>query len=263
MKSKKGNPNTVVKISGVELFKDQVTAGDTVNVTIPKGLINESMQLSINCEFTGYYFWTTQDCELTNITVIQEYYLPVNTVHEIKFEADSLERRSATTHIEFLIDKNTNAGAKTFINDYLIFETDELQATNYEGSVNTDELNLTESDNTMRFELTPGGNASFSEIKLWFRTANATSNYEELFFTVQSDILVSANYFEALIYINEVLLGGDLILTLDDAIYEEEITHAGWTIIRLDKDDVDASNTLKLSARDAKFSIQDLRISYT
>ncbi len=263
IKSKKGNPVTVVRLQGIELFKDYVTPGDVVTVNAPKGLINETMKLSLSCKFTGLYFWSTQDCEITNITVKQDYYLPINPEKEYEFNTTSIERESDITSIEFVSEKSSKSGLKIYVNDNLIFNIDKLNATDYKGEANTKDLNLKGHGNKLKFELTPGSNASLGSVKLSFKMKNETyESSKELYFDAPSDVLENASYFEVHAYISEVLLGGSLFLKINNATYEKEIRKAGWITVKIDKEDVKGDNTLTLSARNAKFEIQKLRVSY-
>jgi len=262
VESVKGEPIVQVWSNKKLIAERGIKSGDKVSLIVPKQMINESMLFELSCTFTGLLFWTTQECNLTNIKATQEYYLPVKTTDSFNFNTTSIERNSEVATLKFYSSTNSSAPLRASINGKEVFSANSLNQMYYTGALNTSTINLLDSGNTLDFEISPGGEAMLEGTVITFYAKNATSTIESFNFTVRADESYKASYYKARFYVSEVFLQGSLLFNINGIIYPKSINKAGWNELIIDKQEIKTGVNQVVIRAQGRFMINELLISY-
>jgi hypothetical protein len=225
-------------------------------------MINESINLEVKCDFNGIFFWTTQDCNLTDIRVTQEFYTPEKTSQEFPFETSLIERNASSVELNFNSIKDSISGVKASVNGVPVFDSNSLLTKNYSASIELERVNLTEGVNTLRFEANPGAEASLRSVQLNFTSPITPKENMTLDFPIEDATMNALDSITINYFINNVFLNGELLFKINGVTYVTTVYNAGWNSFTIDKEDLLEDNHLTISALTGRFEIEELRITY-
>ncbi len=260
--SKRGTPIIKVYANNKVLYEDNAIEDELVSVTIPKQELTNNITLNIKCNFKGWMFWTTQDCNITNIKTIQEYYLPRKVSQEMNFSTTRLERNAETIKLEFKNSEETISGVKALINNVEVFNSNSLMAGNYSATIPVSKINLKEDNNILRFQANPGAEAFINNIKIIFKTAYTPIKSKEYTFHITNNELNMMNKAVINYYIKDINLNGHIEFNINGVTYISTVSEAGWNSLTIDKEDLMETNKLTINSIDGRFEIEKLKINY-
>ena len=236
MDSKRGNPTLVVYANKELIFSEKVSEGETVSAVISKQSLNETINFEVKCDFDGLAFWSTQDCNLTDIKINQAFYTPKLETQEFTFITDSIERNAESAEIKFISLDDSISGIKTFINDVEIFGSNSLLSRNYTASMPVIRLNLNNS-NKLVFKANPGAEAWLRGVRLYFYTGRELSVNKTILFSVNNSQLRSLDDAVINFYVSNVYLGGSIKFEVNGMVnYVSSVKNAGWNSIRVNEE---------------------------
>ncbi len=256
--SVKGTPVISVYLEKDLLYKGEIARGDNVSVEIPRQNLKGNMTLRVKCNFNDWKFWTTQFCELSNITFTQKYFSPEKVSQNFSFEASLLEKEADKVTLNFTSSMESG-GVEASINGEKIFDSNSLEATDYSASLS--EVNLSD-ENTLVFEAKPGTEAFLRGISLSFEKALSGNQEKEYEFKINDDIMNKLADVRIDYFVTNVMLGGHIWFNINNAVYTDRIDKAGWHHLIIDKEDLLNDNKLVITSPDAEFLLEELKISY-
>jgi|GEM_PF-2921712 len=263
MQSKRGNPTTEVYVNNKLVFKDEVDVNETVTVNIPRQELNETIDIQVKCDFNGFYFWTTQDCNLSNIKAVQDFFVPDKPSQEFRFDTSLFEQEAESIDLKFISINEAIGGVKASINGVQLFNSDSLETTNYTATKPLISLNLTNTSNLLKFEANPGAQAYLRGVKLLFNQPYLEARQKELKFYITEEEFLEMNKVVFNIYISNIYLDGALNFRVnDDVTYVTTINKAGWDRFSVDVEDLTNENNLVISSPEGRFEIDQLKITY-
>jgi hypothetical protein len=263
LESKRGSPAVKVYANNKLLFNEEVDDGGNVSVMIPKQELNETMKIELKCDFTGWFFWTTQDCNLTGIQVTQEFYTPKKVSQEFFFSTSTIEQEADTFELMFNSNGETTGGISASINGYQVFNSNSLLAVNYSTSVPTSSIDIKDTNNSLKFEANPSAEVLINNASIRFRTPITGTNSKNLNFYITESELNSLDKILISFFVEDVYFNGLITLNINDvAMYCQRIDSAGWNTISIEKKDLLSENYLVMSAPEGRFEIGKLKISY-
>jgi hypothetical protein len=260
--SKKGDPIIKVYANNKLMFKNSVDTGSEVEVVIPRQEINETINIELKCDFNGWMFWTTQDCNLSDIKAVQEFYTPLKTSQEFFFQTSSIEQDSDIVELSFTSSTESPGGVKAFINDVEVFNNDKLEATNYSATIPTTTLGLMNAQNTLRFEANPSAEAFIRNVNLKFNTPVTGTEEKYYEFGITDDELSDLSQIVINFFVSNVYFNGGILFKVNNVYYFQVINKAGWNSAIIDKEDLFNDNTLLISAPEGRFELGNLKITY-
>ncbi|MFA5406333.1 MAG: hypothetical protein WC307_03170 [Candidatus Nanoarchaeia archaeon] len=262
MGSKRGDPTTRVYVNGQLLFDNKVSTNELVSVSIPKQSLNETMNFEVKCDFNGVFFWSTQDCNLTNIRVTQEFYSPEKTSQEFPFTISTIESQANSLGLSFTSVNNVIGGVTASINNVQVFDSNSLLAKNYTASITVEGINFNNDTNTLRFNANPGAEALLRNIKLSFTAPVTPKEKEVIEFAINNNTMDSLDSATINFFLSNIYLNGELLFKVNDITYVTTVYKAGWNSFTIDKEDLANDNVLEISAITGRFEMDELRITY-
>ncbi len=251
---RKGNPTLIISANGKTIYSGK---DEHVNLKIPGSLINGSVQIQAKCVFDGLLFWTYQYCNLTNISLERDYYIPIKQSQEYEFSVNDIEKQADSIKLYFISSTNSG-GIVAKINNITIFNSDMLKEGEYSSTAFLSQLNLS-LKNTLKFEAKPGTNAWLRGVKLYFNAPSLSYPKKKLSFTSK---IVDTNTTHISFYVKNIFISGKIMFKLNDIVYEENVKKLGWNKLYIDSSDLKKENTLEIYAQDGSFEIGALKIAY-
>jgi len=262
LESKRGDPEINVLANNKLLFKEKVDNGGLVRVSIPKQDLNETINIEVKCDFSGLAFWSTQDCNLTDIKATQEFYTPKKVSESFNFSTSAVEAEADTVELKFISISDASGGVKASINSVEIFNSIELLATNYSATVPARNLGLKNESNTLVIEANPSAEVWLRGVRLYFNTPVTETTEEDIEFFVTEGEFSSMNKALINFFVNNVYLNGIIKFKVNNVYYTETIDKAGWNSVIVDEQDLQSENTLRVYAPEGRFEIEELKITY-
>lgn len=262
MDSKRGNPTLVVYANKELIFSEKVSEGETVTAVIPKQSLNETIDFEVKCDFDGLAFWSTQDCNLTDIRVNQVFYTPKLESQEFTFTVDSVELNAESAELRFISLDEAISGVKAFINDVEVFSSSSLLSRNYTASMPVISLNLNDS-NRLLFKANPGAEAWIRGVRLYFFTGRELAVNKTVLFSINNSQMRELDEAVINFYVSNVYLGGSIKFEVNGLVnYVSSVKNAGWNSVRVNEEFLRNGNTVKISAFDGRFLIDEVRVTY-
>lgn len=263
LQSKKGNPTLSVRANDKILYNDKAVPGELVSLSIPRQEISENINVEVKCDFDGWMFWTTQDCNITDIKAIQEFYTPRLTSKSFNFSASGAELKSENVELRFINTIESPGGIKASVNGIDLFDSNSLLAKNYSASINTQLLSLESAGNQLVIEANPSADIYLRGVKLSFTTAVTDSTEKELNFYITEEELNKMDRGYLNFFVENVYLNGTLKFKLNNVFYTAVIEKGGWNKVKMLKGDlVEDENNLLVTAPEGRFEIDELKITY-
>lgn len=262
LQSKRGNPTIKVYANDKLLFSDKVQAMGNVSVMVPRQSLNQTINFDVKCDFDGWLFWTTQDCNLSNIKVNQQFYTPKKVKQVFNFSTSTVERNADIIELGFVSFNEASGGVRADINDVEVFDSNSLTRRNYSATAPTVNLNLNESGNKLVFHANPSAEAFLREIKLYFYTPVTGDNQEEFTFYASNSELKDVNKAFINFFVENIYYNGLIGFKINNIYYYQVVDKAGWNTIVVDATDLLNSNEVMISAPEGRFELGDVRISY-
>lgn len=262
LQSKKGDPTIKVYANDKLLFSDKVQQGGNVSVMVPKQGLNRTIDFNVKCDFDGWMFWTTQDCNLTNIKVRQEFYTPKKVSQEFNFSTSSVEREADVMELRFISIDEASGGVRASINNVEVFDSKSLNSTNYSASIPAVNLELNESGNKLVFHANPSAEAWLRGVRLYFYTPVTGDNQEEFIFYADDSELNDMNKALISFFVENIYYNGLISFKVNNIYYYQVVDKAGWNTVTVDPEDLLNRNELLISAPEGRFELGDVKISY-
>lgn len=262
MDSKRGDPQVKIYANNKLLFQGKPDIGERVSVLIPKQELNETIGIDLKCDFTGWFFWTTQDCGITNVSINQEFYTPKKVSQNLLFDTTPVEQESESIALSFTSSSETNGGVRAELNGVEVFNSNMLESSDYSATIPTASLELLSQDNNLTFYANPSAEAYLRGVKLNFTSPVTERGVKELEFFVTESEFANMNHAIINFFVSNIYLNGFIRFRINDVLYVSKVEHAGWNSLIIDKEDLLDNNTMIIDTLEGRFEITELKITY-
>ena len=261
MNKRGGIPKTKVILNENIVFDRVIDEGETEKITIPVNMLTGNDTINIMCSFQGFYFWTTQSCDLS-INLYQLKYKQEKIIDSRTFRLTSSDLSASIMRLR--INEVSGGGSiKIDVNGKPIY-TGALTP-NFTTQSGTSGLGLIEGKNTLSFMAEKGSVYSLSNVNLEFYLPEVSRVERTYSFNVPKDVLESnTTIVKLMVNIKKINVPGmiDFILMPGHVTYERSVG-LGFNHFLINKKDLASlGNTIRISSPNGEFEIGELQIVY-
>lgn len=258
-----GTPNLVATLNTTSLYNAQLFTPSTTLITFTKGNIETYGDiLRITCQFSGFEFWTTQQCGFDEINVYKSVFYAQDIDDNDIFYLTQTSRNAELIELSFSVNETTDYPVEILINNNSIFNGILTQG-DITLSLDGEDLDL-DIDNTFSLIADEGAVYSLSNIEMQFSSVPSGMAEKYIVFNIPEDELDEEEITLTFELLN-IIEPGNLILeiTNTDTTYQvlENDLVVGENIITISTNDLDEiGNNMKIYSTSGRLIIGDLTI---
>ncbi|MCW1309824.1 MAG: hypothetical protein QXP04_03960, partial [Candidatus Nanoarchaeia archaeon] len=261
LNKKEGIPKIKAIMGENVIFDKAISEGETEKVVIPANMLTGNDTINVICSFQGFYFWTTQSCDLS-ISIYQMKYKQENAIdlRTLVLTRDNLRATILRLNIG---EARGDGTAKIDINGKPIY-TGKLSS-NFTMESGTIALGLVEGANTLSFIAQEGTVYSLSNIKIEFYLPEVSRVERTYSFNVPKDVLESnTTIVKLMVNVKRINVPGMLDFTFmpGHVTYERSVGEGFNHFVINKKDLANLGNTIRISSPNGEFEIGELQIVY-
>jgi len=263
----KGSPKIRVISAGTDLFTEQASAGQSVNLSISAGRIIDD-DLKVVCSWSGLVFWEQQSCELDNLTISKVVYTNVNPTVFKDFSVGSNINLAEDVKLSFRIGNGSVNKNDLIIraNDVSLYSArPSNMSTLYIVRSDVITSRISQGANNLMFEALSGSVYNIENAVLQiFEKVGAASN-KTFYFTIPNDVYTSKNLFILNITVDNIIDSGGLDFVLNNVYYylsPDQIT-TGSNLITVSKSNLLAgANKARIESSTGRFNIDKVELMW-
>lgn len=261
MNKKNGIPKTKVILNENIVFDRAIGDGETEKITIPVNMLTGNDTINIICSFQGFYFWTTQSCDLS-INLYQLKYKQEKALDSRTFTLTTSDLSASILRLR-INEVSGDGSIKIDVNGKPIYIG--ILTPNFTTQSGTTGLGLIEGKNTLSFIVEKGSVYSLSNAILDFYLPEVSRVERTYSFNVPKDVLESnTTIVKLMVNVRKINVPGmiDFILMPGHVTYERSVGQGFNHFLINKKDLASLGNTIRISSPNGEFEIGELQIVY-
>lgn len=260
-----GTPKINIYLDNNEVFSESAVRGQVVSLDFEDDDYNGTVDLRIECGYSGLAFWETQVCGLNNFKIREHSYQ--GNVEQVsrEFFLSSGELVDGTAKISFKVtNSQTNGTLSIRLNEVLAYNgKPAARSTKYSAEVSTAAGGLSVGPNTLQARTSAGGVYDLEGVELSLIESETGAVRHEVYYNVPRSVYEEANNFTVEYELANMASRGGLEFVFRQVTKYESYTglRTGFNSFTIPKSEVSVgSNKLIITSQEGRFNIDGVRM---
>ncbi|VVB75435.1 Uncharacterised protein [Candidatus Tiddalikarchaeum anstoanum] len=236
-----GLPKLRIELNNTLMYDNSLLPDSSTNYNITRSNIEEiGPFLKISCAFSGFQFWSNQQCGLSELNIYRSIFYPRKLNDSDIFYLTPMSKDAELVELSFTPTRATTYPVELFINEHSILNS--VLVPNQRVTLSLDgELLGLDIDNTFKVSAMPGAEYSLSNINMKFSSVPSGMAAKYLIFDVPARTLRNENDLILTFNLTNIIEPGDLNIN---------ILNTGRNYIVRKEDMIPGLNRLSISTAD-------------